>query len=423
MKPPILKGTRDFLPEDMLKRNSVMNTLKTLFERYGYSPIETPILNPAESILGNYGEEGDKLTYNFETRGNRRVALPYDLTVPFARFVASYWQSIPIPFKRYQIQRVWRAERPQKGRLREFYQCDIDVIGTRSLLVEAEVARLMADAFKAIGLEDIRIKVNSRRLINAVLLSYGIEKKGLNSIIRIIDKLEKIGEQEVTAELTKKGVGKAEGILSLLKPRKTNEETLKALASFDTKELEEFLTLAKAAGVEKDILQVDPSLARGLDYYTGIIFEVVEEKTGLGTLCAGGRYDNLLARFGGPDFSGMGVSFGFERIMLALEQKNEAVSTPLTKALVVYFDKKTVGDSLDLVNELRVAGINSEIYFEEEKLAKQFKYADKKRIPLVIIYGSDEKKNNTVTVKTMKTGKQERVARKNLTTYVSKNLN
>ena len=412
IEPKILKGTRDFLPEDMAKRNFVMEQIRKVFEKYGYDTIETPVISYAETILGKYGAEGDRLTYSFEDSGERKIALPYDLTVPFARLVAANWQDLPMPFKRYQIQRVWRAEKPQKGRLREFYQCDIDVIGTRSLIAEAEIARVIVEVFKELGFKGFKLKVNSRRFLNAILESLGINED-IPSVIRGIDKMDKIGEEGAREELADKGVAE-EKISKLFK---TLSE--KDFSDYDTSEIDEFLQLCEDFQIDEDYLEFDPYLARGLDYYTGITYEVVCDEVGLGSLCGGGRYDDLCGLFCKEDFSGVGVAFGFERIMIALDKLEKLGSVPLnSKVLVTVFDEESKGDSLSIYTNLVDEGINSEVYFQPDKLAKQFKYANKKRIPFVVIRGSEEKEKNEVTVKIMETGDQKTIPVNQLISYI-----
>lgn len=417
--PTILKGTRDFLPEEMMKRNRVMEVLRKIFEQFGYAPIETPILSPAETILGKYGEEGDRLTYAFTDRGGRRIALPYDLTVPFARFVAANYRELPIPFKRYQIQRVWRAEKPQKGRLREFYQCDIDIIGSKSLVCEAEIAKIIVVVFEQLGIPDSTIKVNSRRLMNMVLQFCGVKPKESAAVIRVIDKIAKIGEAEVIAELETIGIPNAKRIITILKPEDTNTETLKKLSAYGTSELEEFLLYCAQLNVPEKNIQIDPTLARGLDYYTGLIFEVVSKDADFGSLCAGGRYDNLCGNFADKDFSGLGVAFGFERIMLVLEKLNPSPRVNATsKALVTIFDKDAVRDALQIYRIFIDASLPAEIYFEPAKLAQQFKFADKKQIPFVVIQGPEEKARGEVSVRRMENGKQKTIPVNQLIAYL-----
>lgn len=419
IQPIILKGTRDFLPMDMAKRNLVMNQIRNIFAKFGYDEIETPILCPAETILGKYGDEGTKLTYNFETKGETRIALPYDLTVPFARLVAANWQELPMPFKRYQIQRVWRAERPQKGRLREFYQCDIDIIGTKSLVAEAEIAKIIVNVFSQLGFQKFKIKINSRRLLNDILKSFNVPEDKILDVIRIIDKLAKIGEQSTVEMLKEIQIDKAGEILSLLKPEATNEETFKKLSKYDLSELKNFFKYCEEFKILNEYLEFDPSLARGLDYYTGISFEVVEQGLDFGTLCAGGRYDNLCSLFCNENFSGVGVAFGFERIMLALEQMKKLDSVSLnSQVLITLFDENSTKDAFDLYDELTQSGIKCEIYFEPAKLNKQFKYADKKKIQFVVLRGSEEIAKDEVSIKVLSTGKQKNIPRKQLVSYL-----
>ncbi|MBT6068721.1 histidine--tRNA ligase [Candidatus Peregrinibacteria bacterium] len=420
IQPKILKGTREFGTDDMSKRNCVMDTIKRIFSTYGYGPIETPILNPAETILGKYGGEGDRLTYNFKDNGNRSLALPYDLTVPFARYFAANWQQLPLPFKRYQIQRVWRAEKPQKGRLREFYQCDIDIIGTNSLLAEAEVARVITNVFTELGFSNFKIKTNSRRLMNDIFESFNVPKDKAMQSIRIIDKLGKIGEEGVLEELKKLGVEDVKNLLQTLKPEGSIEATLSRLSEYDTSEIETLVSYCKALQIPSEILNFDPTLARGLDYYTGIIYEVISlENPDLGSLCGGGRYDNLCGLFCKESFSGMGVAFGFERIMIAMEERGAFEDIqPNAEVLVTVFDEDSISSSLEIYELLTSEGISAEIYFEVDKLKKQLKFADKKGIPFVIIQGPEEKEKGEVMIKSMKSGKQKSIPLTQLINYL-----
>ncbi len=420
IEPIILKGTRDFLPLEMMRRNAVMEIIKKTFEQFGYSPIETPIICPAETILGKYGEEGDRLTYSFKDNGGRLVALPYDLTVPFARFVAAHYRELPLPFKRYQIQRVWRAEKPQKGRLREFYQCDMDIIGSKSLVCEAEIVKIITAVFDKLGLPDITVKVNSRRLMNAVLQACEVSPENILPAIRSIDKIDKISERAVISELQKIGISKAKQILKTLQPDGSNASKLEKLSQYGISELEEFLSYSAKLGVPENNLQIDPTLARGLDYYTGLTFEVVGKDQDFGSLCGGGRYDDLCGLFSDKDFSGVGVAFGFERIMLLLEKldlfpKNAATS----QILVTIFDENSIGDSLQIYNTLIKAGLPAEIYFEAGNLSKQFKFADKKQIPLVLVRGPKERAAKEIIVKRMDDGTQKTIPARQLLFYIS----
>lgn len=420
IEPKILKGTRDFLPDEMAKRNYVMDKMKIIFARFGYDTIETPVLSYAETILGKYGEEGDRLTYTFEDNGGRKIALPYDQTVPFARLFAANYNVLPVPFKRYQIQRVWRAEKPQKGRMREFYQCDIDIIGTANLLAEAELTRLMWQVFTELGINNIKIQINSRRLMNDVMKKLGLENICVE-ILRIIDKYDKIGEENVKIELAKmiSSASKIQVLLDLLRPEATNDSTLAKLADYDVSEVKRLLQLCESFKVPERYLSFNPRLARGLDYYTGIIFEVIGDDINLGSLCGGGRYDDLCGLFCKEKFSGVGVSFGFERIMTVLENLGKLKDVQLnSNVLVTLFDNQSYEDALGVYNLLIDAGIRSEIYFQPDKLQKQLKYADKKRIPFVVLRGPEEIKNQTVSVKALQIGKQKAIPLTQLISYI-----
>lgn len=418
IEPLILKGTRDFLPEQMLQRQAVLQTIQGLFEQSGYVPIETPILSPAETILGKYGAEGDRLTYNFTDRGGRAIALPYDLTVPFARYFAAHWRELPLPFKRYQIQRVWRAEKPQKGRLREFYQCDIDIIGSDSLVGEAEILRLIDSVFTTLGL-DVTIKINSRRLMNAVLRKFGVTSDVSAAVIRSIDKLDKIGREAVCTELTSLGVQRADELLQKLTPAENNTATVQQLQEFDCSEITTVQKYAEALGVNLSRLEFNPSLARGLDYYTGLIFEVIARDQDLGSVCGGGRYDNLCGLFSKEAFSGVGVAFGFERIMLALEQLGKLPQAgTLSQVLVTVFDDTSVPVALRIYRTLLDASIASEVYLQPAPLGKQFKFADQKKIPFVVVCGPDEQAQTMVSVRVMSSGKQKIIPQQQLVQYI-----
>lgn len=420
IEPAILKGTRDFLPGDMSARRQVLTKIRNVFEQFGYQEIETPILNYAETILGKEGENNQKMAYSFKDYGDRTVALPFDLTMPFSRFVAANYQDLPMPFKRFQIQRVWRAERPQRGRLREFYQCDVDIVGSKELLCEAEIAKLITEVFNVVGIKNVTIRINSRRLLNEILLGYGVDKTNLTPAIRLIDKLDKIGEESVAAELDKIGIKNGSEIIERLKPAKDNASTLDKLSEYDTRDLQEFFKLTQEFSVDEERLKLDPALARGLDYYTGIIFEVISEDKSLGTICAGGRYDDLSAMFSDKDFSGIGVSFGFERIMLLAQEKgllNEGRSS--SEVLVTVFDKGSLAQSIKIYKTLLRAGVPAEIYLDEAKLSKQFKFADKKNIPFVVVQGPDELEASEVIIRRMSSGNQKRLPANQLASYIA----
>lgn len=410
IEPKILKGTRDFGPEAMIKRNFVMEKLKTFFKQFGFDQIETPVIEYAETIMGKYGEEGDRLTYTFKDRGGRQIALPYDLTVPFARFTAANWQDLPIPFKRYQISRVWRADKPQKGRLREFYQCDVDVIGTESLLAEAEISSMMYKVFSSLGFKKFTIRFNSRKVINAILNECGYKSEQYTSIIRIVDKLDKIGAEEVEKEILALDSDemKAKKLMDYISMTGSNEEKVKKLDFPETKEIRDFLEYVKNYNIPEEYLMFDLKIARGLDYYTGIVFEVTVDEPKVGTICGGGRYDNLCGYFTDKKFSGTGVSFGFERIMIVMDEMGLLSGKKTnTDVLVTVFDKTTLGKSIEILNKLQDAGLNTELYIQEDKLGTQLKYANKKGAPYVIVCGPDEISKNVVVLKDMKTGDQK----------------
>ena len=419
IKPKILQGTRDFLPQDMAKREYAMNKIKSAFINFGYDSIQTPAIEYAETILGKYGDEASKLVYRFKDNGGRDIALRYDQTVPFARLVAANFKNLPMPFKRYQIDRVWRGDRPAKGRYREFYQCDVDIIGTKNLLAEAEIAGVIAKVFTTIGFENFVIKFNSRRLINNILDSLKISAEKQSAVIRILDKLEKVDRKGVIEELKPLiNESTAKELLDIVSITGTAEEKLKLLDKYETKEIKEFTTLARLFNIAPKNLLFDTSLARGLDYYTGIIFEVFIPEVPIGAVCAGGRYDDLCSLFCPEQFSGVGVAFGFDRIVVAMEELGLFKDLTLnSQVLVTYFDSETLPTSVKLLNDIQQAGINAEIYFEPAKITKQMKYADKKQIPFVVICGPEEVSRNEVTIKMMQTGKQKTIPQGQITNY------
>lgn len=419
IEPKILKGTRDVLPQDMAKRQYVMNTFAQVFTRFGYDTIETPALEYAETLLGKYGEEGSKLLYKFKDNGGRDVALRYDQTVPTARLVAMYANDLPMPFKRYQISKVWRADKPAKGRYREFYQCDIDIIGTDSLVADAEVIAVISKVMQALGIENYVIKMNNRKFINSVLEQLNIPQDSQTSVIQLLDKLDKVDRAVIGKELEQYiSKEQIEGLFSVVLQTGTNEEKLEALKQYNVKDIVELFKLLPNFGVPAGVVQFDPALARGLDYYTGTIVETILPDLQLGSVCGGGRYDDLCSMFTKQQFSGVGVAFGFDRLMVALEELNKLNAVGLNaQALVTYFDEATLSASIAAATELQTNTVNAELYFEPAKLAKQFKYADKKQIPFVVMIGSDEVQNNTVTIKMMKTGKQKTIPRSQLVAY------
>jgi histidyl-tRNA synthetase len=405
-----LKGFRDFLPAEKRKRDFVLKKVIEVFERFGFEPLETPTLEYAELLMGKYGEEADKLVYNFEDNGGRRVGLRYDQTVPTARVLAQYQNDLPRYFRRYQTQNVFRADKPQKGRYREFTQCDIDIFGSSSPLADAEILACTYAAYKNIGFKNITLKINDRQTLMETLGLYAIESVSVFSIIQSIDKLDKVSSDEVRAELIKKGLAAEKAAEALVSIQKAQPSA----------NLQEIMKAAQKLGVPENILQFEPSLARGLDYYTGMIFEISLIDYPVGSCGGGGRYDKLIQQLGGVDIPAVGIAFGFDRTVEAADQlglipTNETGS----KVLVTIFDEEYKENALVVAQELREAGISTEVYPAIDKLAKQFKLADQKKIPYVVIIGEEEAKQNKVTVKNMQTGEQKSYLLKELTALLN----
>ena len=446
-KPSIPKGTRDFGPAKMARRNYILDVIKNTYKTFGFQPIETPAMENLSVLTGKYGDEGDQLIFKILNSGNflekvtpsflqegaKKVlpvisekALRYDLTVPFARYVVMNRNEITFPFKRYQVQPVWRADRPQKGRYREFFQCDADVIGTNSLLCEAEIVLMIKDVFQKLRLVDYTIKINNRKVLEGITALFG-KTTQLSDITIAIDKLDKIGEEGVVSELETKGVDLEVGksIVSYFTSYSKNYSGIRDKINFLKKdfsdkdieiglkgigEIEEVLNHLNSIDAEDKNLDFDVSLARGLSYYTGAIFEVKVNNVKIGSVCGGGRYDNLTGVFGLPGMSGVGISFGVDRIYDVLEELDLFPTSQLqgTKVLVCVFDKSEVDYGFKILKSLREISIPSEIYPEPLKLKKQLEYADKKSIPFVIIIGKEEIESGTITLKNMLSGEQNR---------------
>jgi histidyl-tRNA synthetase len=438
-KPSIPKGSRDFGPQQMAKRNYLLSTIKTTFKKYGFLPLETPTMEHLSVLTGKYGDEGDKLIFKVLNSGDflSKVRAPltesdsksltpqisekglrYDLTVPFARYVVMNQNDITFPFRRYQVQPVWRADRPQKGRYREFMQCDADVVGTRSLICESEIIMMLNEILKQLGIEGYEITINSRKILSGISTFLGYPgKEGVLSVA--IDKLDKIGEDGVFQELTKDGFTE-EAILKLkpiLELSGSSEQKLSELANLLTgieeaeagiEEIRQIMELTDAMHGDLSTVNFDAALARGLSYYTGAIFEVKMLDKSIGSISGGGRYDDLTGVFGLPDVSGVGISLGVDRIYDVMETRDLFPTSLLaaTQVLLVNFGKETLGYALNLISKLRAAGITSEIYPDEAKLKKQMSYANKHRIPFVILIGADEMAAGTCTFKDMDSGEQ-----------------
>ena len=393
-----LKGFRDFLPKEMQARDFIITRVKEIFRLFAFEPLETPTLEYASLLLGKYGEEADRLVYSFKDRGKRHVALRYDQTVPTARILAQYQHELPRYFRRYQIQNVFRADKPQKGRYREFTQCDIDIFGTTSALADAEIVACTYFAFKNIGYPTIQIKINDRKTLFKTLKPFEMDPVDVFSIIQSIDKLDKQSKEDVLQELVDKGLGREQARRAL--------ETIEGAPISEN--LREIIDATLNLGVPEEVLEYAPTLARGLDYYTGMIFEVFVPEYPVGSFAGGGRYDNLIEQLGGPSIPATGIAFGFDRMVEgAIELGLIPLSDSITQVLVTVFDEDTAPYSLKVANQLREAGIRTEVYPELDKLGKQMKTADQKSVPFVVIAGPDEVKQDVVTVRNMKSGEQE----------------
>ncbi len=436
MKPSIPKGTRDFGPAVVNRRNYIFDTIRQVFVKYGYQAIETPVLENLSTLTGKYGEEGDKLLFkvlnngDFLRKANREAidqgnstalipsiadkGLRYDLTVPFARFVVMHQNDLAFPFKRYQIQPVWRADRPQKGRYREFFQCDADVVGTNSLMNEAELVQIYDEVFGKLGIS-VEIKINNRKILYGMAEAAGIAEQFMDMTIAI-DKLDKIGIDGVRQEMERKGIPSTsiDQIVEMLDvkeltPLKTlmaNSETgLKGIA-----ELEEFHRYFDTYSPTNEVV-FDITLARGLNYYTGCIFEVKAKDVQIGSIGGGGRYDDLTGVFGLKNVSGVGISFGADRIYLVMEELGlfPEQSEASLKALFVAFDEASHLYAFKCLRQLRTAGINAELYPEPAKLKKQMKYANARSVPFVILIGEEEMTSGELTLKNMETGSQDKL--------------
>ena len=440
-KPSIPKGTRDFGPIEMAKRNYIFDTIREVYALYGFQQIETPAMETLQTLMGKYGEEGDKLLFKvlnsgdfmgkltdqeLQERNSLHLAaklcekgLRYDLTVPFARYVVMHRDELQLPFKRYQIQPVWRADRPQKGRYREFYQCDADVVGSDSLLNEVELMQIVDTVFTRFGIR-VQIKINNRKILTGIAEVIGAADK-IVDITVAIDKLDKIGIDNVNAELREDGlsedqIAKLQPIISL---SGTNEEKLKTIAQVldgsetgkkGVEETEYILSVLHAVGLKNEI-QLDLTLARGLNYYTGAIFEVKALDVEMGSITGGGRYDNLTGIFGMPGLSGVGISFGADRIYDVLNTLDlypkDSMST--TQILFINFGEKETAYCLPIIDKVRKEGIHAEIYPDAAKMKKQMSYANAKQIPFVALAGENEMKEGKITLKNMETGEQQLV--------------
>ena len=461
IKPRILRGTRDFLPQTMLLRQHVTGVIRTAFERFGFEPLETPAIELAETLEGKYGPEGDQLVYRFRDRGSRRVGLRYDLTVPLCRVVAMY-PTLPKPFKRYQMQPVWRADKPRKGRYREFWQCDCDIVGSASMLADAEIISLIATVLPALGLREFTVRLNNRKLLTGLAQYAGVPDDDAPDIFRAIDKLDKIGRDGVMQELLTREVGgsrfaAADGdddsetpgrgprepflsegtatrLLDLVALRGPADEILAdlrgtlgeiPLAATGVTELTEIIGYLEALEVPAHCYQVDLSLARGLDYYTGPIFEteVSQLVNGrpIGSVTGGGRYDELLGMFTSRGQPATGTSLGIERLVDVLEELGSGDgdgTRTITDVLVTIFDSAHLGDSLALAASLRRAGINTELPLETRRLGAQLRHANQRGIPWAVFLGPDEVAAGQATIRDMRSGDQTTLPQTEVATFL-----
>jgi len=454
-KPSLPQGTRDFGPDVVRKRQYILNTIKSVFELYGFQPLETPAMENLDTLMGKYGEEGDKLIFKilnngldnpakeqqareeFEkilqgknTKAITERALKYDLTIPFARYVAMNHNQLAFPFKRYQIQPVWRADRPQKGRYREFYQCDADVVGSNSLINEVELANIYTDVFQKLGINNYELRINSRKILTALAeISGGIDK--MMDITITIDKLDKIGIEKVKEELAQRGLNneQIEVIENYLNIGGTNEEKLSAIkklfgnsstAQQGIEQIEFVVNSTPNPKLQTPNMIIDFTLARGLNYYTGIIFEAkAPAEVKIGSIGGGGRYDDLTGLFGVPNIPGVGISFGVDRIYDVMEELKLFPETIEIGTKVLFFNLGEQESKIAyyLLQQLRQKGIASEIYHESSKFDKQFKYAEKKNIPFIIIIGSKEIETKTAVIKDLRSGEQKSIAFENLSEF------
>ena len=442
---------RDFLPADVRKREYVIGVIKSVYERYGFEPLETPAVENIETLMGKYGEEGNQLIFKILKRGEHEktgeadLALRYDLTVPLARVVAQYQNELPKFFKRYQIQPVWRADRPARGRFREFYQCDVDVLGSTSMVVEAELVSAASDALTALGFSDFKIRLNHRQVLNGLLDQAGVPRDKHEDALIALDKMDKAGPEGVAGELSRRGIVD-EAAVKLMRffeglagvqhaidvsgvenvSAAYNADLLGRLVEFigghDTgargvDDLRQILQFAKASGVDQRI-KLDPTLARGLAYYTGAIIEINVADLA-GSLGGGGRYDNLVGMFLGKDVPACGFSLGLERIIVVMSEREmfpAALMSSPADVMVTLWNEESVAESLALAADLRSEGLRVDVYPEADKMGKQFKYAATRGVSFVAILGDDERAKGEVALKNMKTGKQQSVTRRDVST-------
>jgi len=429
IEPRILKGTRDFLPPTMILRQHVIDTLRRTFERFGFEPLDTPAIEYAETFEGKSDAEVDKLIYRFTDQGGRRVALRYELNVALARVAAQYQNELVFPFKRYQMGPVWRADKPQKGRYREFWQCDVDIVGSKSMLADAEVLAVVYYALRNLGFQKFLIRLNDRKILSGLGQAAGVPAERTAGLYRAIDKLGRDGAEEVRRLLLEEGLSplQAGRLLAMVQTAGEGPEVLAELRGWFAQvpiglegvaEMEDLLRHLAMLNVPASYYRLDLSMVRGLGYYTGPIFETTVDEPAIGSISGGGRYDGMVGLFG-PEMPATGVSLGLERIVDVITELG-LLQLPRTvvQALVAVFDPAHVGVSLQLAQELRHAGVRAEVYLDATAgLARQFRYADRKGVPFVLVVGPDELVAGTVTVKDMRNGKQYSIPRKDIAVF------
>ncbi len=426
IKPRLPKGMRDFLPNEMLKREHVFGIVRDVFHLYGFEPLQTPVLELKDTLMGKYGEDAEKLIYHAQHPGGKEeVALRYDLTVPLSRVVAQYENEITLPFKRYQLSPVWRAERPQRGRYREFYQCDADIVGIASMSADAEILGVVVTALRRLGFQQFSVKINNRKLLVAIGQYSGVPDSQLGDLYRSVDKFDKIGADGVQKELVERGI-EADSVARMMELIQAKQPGLASLdyveevmgrfpaAQEGLRELRELVGHLADANVPPQFYEFDFTMVRGLSYYTGPIFETVITEPNLGSVTGGGRYDELVGLFRKESLPTTGTSLGIERIIDLMDILNlyppDIVGT-VVQALVAVFNEDTRSDSTRLASELRAAGVNTELYLQDKNLGKQFNYADKKRIPLVAVLGPEEVAAGVVKLKRLSDGAEVTISR------------
>ncbi len=430
------KGTRDYLPQEMIKRNEMITIIRSVFEKYGFVPLETPAVEYLDILMGKYGEEGDKLIYKLDYKGGSVAGMKYDLTIPLARVMTQH-NHLVLPFKRYQIQPVWRADRPQpnQGRYREFYQCDADIVGVNTMIADAEIINMIHQILSQLDIGRFVIRINHRKILSGITAFVGLPKNKEIDLCRGIDKLDKIGREGVLKELSDQGFkedeihkifdilaieGDIHKVLTELKNIfKNNEIGLQGVI-----DLENIIEYLKNLGTPLENIKLDLYLARGLDYYTGAIYESSSlDLPHIGSLTGGGRYDHLIQSLGGNDYPAVGTTIGLDRIATVLSQQNKITEKDsLTNVLVTIFDETSVKKSMEICSLLRKNDIKTEIYYEITKMKKQFNYADKKKIPYVVILGPEEMTTQKISIKDMSKGSQEQINQDELITYLNNKL-